>query len=229
MIVFSGTYWHSQAANSLIHRPGYKLIIRRYFPFLLRGVAAFHSLNAYGSRNVSRLAHYGTGWRRLAALRHRPRRKTGTDMDMSAPRRTTFPHGYTAASSSLLPVSRWPHRADNTARPHPCCRATCRFRVLMPHALPTLQDGRGLPTYPQPSHGRSCAFSRYSLPACGVIGGNIRQRAFGHNNMKMNALSWQLNVNNTAHENRILTAAGHRLPPPLNCNAAKQRYRNAHI
>ena len=42
--------------------------------FSLRGIAAFHTLNAGRLRNVSRPAHRGTGWLRLATLWHRPGR-----------------------------------------------------------------------------------------------------------------------------------------------------------
>lgn len=57
-------------------------------------------------------------------------------------------------------------------------------------------------------------------PASGAIRGNIRQSRARHNNIKINALSWQPNANYTAHANPILTAPGHRIPPPLNCDPA---------
>lgn len=77
-------------------------------------------------------------------------------------------------------------------------------------------DGNGT------SRRTSCP-TRYFLfqpSACGAICGNITQSHTERNNVRINALSWQPNANYTAHENTILTAPGHRIPLPLNCNPA---------
>lgn len=60
----------------------------------------------------------------------------------------------------------------------------------------------------------------YALPVSGAIRCNVRQSHAKYNNVKVNALSWQANVNHTARENTILTTPEHRIPSPLNFPAA---------
>lgn len=75
--------------------------------FPLRDIASVHTLNAGSLRHVSRPAHRGTGWLRLATLWHRPGRNRDGQTAASV---SCFYSGYLC--DSFVPFPCFPHFPD---------------------------------------------------------------------------------------------------------------------